>query len=435
MTRILLRIAGRGILPALLGSAIFCSALLAQRQEKLHAGEGQERLVPDSKDWGKDSEEMKTFQSYRQGNPAAPVTPEILEHGAQWYAYRFTHEEFQRPKTSGAKEMHDLLKDALDQVVDPKDPRSPSPGQLQFKDSFDKKFIARLREVTKNPKPVARVNAVIVLARLAATGDEEAIGPLLDVIRDEKENDGIKMHAFRGIRDFFALGQGDNPSPFRSKDLEGQCIVALLDFLNRAPAAGSEDAPAEEKAAMHYIRRDAVAALGETRYPASSKTENKKVTIERPTALTLLRIMRKDKVNPPPTLEEQVNAAVGLCRLKTRTLEQYHVDYTAQQIGLFLVDFTVQANSKPKGVPWKLFAARLSRGLEDLQNDVQGRQEAKYVNNIVELGNELVKAILAGTSPNPEKLAAWLDQNKPSKAMVYEGMPDSVVRSPEKAAE
>src|SRR5207248_8216994 len=118
-----------------------------------------------------------------------------------------------------------------------------------------------LREVTKNPRPVARVNAVMVLARLAATGDEEAAVALLDVIKDDKENDGIKMYAFRGMRDFFALGQTENTSPFRKKEREAECIAALLAFLNR-PATIGDNAPAEEKAAVHYVRRDAIAALG-----------------------------------------------------------------------------------------------------------------------------------------------------------------------------
>ena len=53
-----------------------------------------------------------------------------------------------------------------------------------------------------------------------------------------------------------------------------------------------------------------VAALGQTRFPSFEKQVGKKVTIERKTALALLRIVRKDGTPIPPSLSEQVNAAI-----------------------------------------------------------------------------------------------------------------------------
>ena len=40
--------------------------------------------------------------------------------------------------------------------------------QSTFKEEFEKRFIARLSEVTCNPRPVARLNAAMILARIAA---------------------------------------------------------------------------------------------------------------------------------------------------------------------------------------------------------------------------------------------------------------------------
>src|ERR1700746_2938463 len=102
MTQIQCTVAAWGPLLAVLAGAILPSHLLAQGQEKVHAGEGQERLILD-KDWSKEGEELKTFQAYRQGNQSAAISPEILEHGAQWFAYRFTHEDYQKPKEPTGK--------------------------------------------------------------------------------------------------------------------------------------------------------------------------------------------------------------------------------------------------------------------------------------------------------------------------------------------
>jgi hypothetical protein len=425
-----------GLVCAALTWAISSMAPSAPAQDKnLHAGEGQERLILD-KDWAKEAEELKIFHAYRKDTSSITITPEILDHAAQWFAYRFTHSDFQEPKVGG-KGMHDLLKDALEQVVDPRGARKPTEGELLFKEQFDKRFVARLQEVTKNPKPIARVNAAIVLARIAATGSEDAVAVLLDIVKDEKENDGIKLWAFRGIKDFFSLGQGDNPNPFRNKDREARCIAALLDYLGRKSTLSDLASP-QEKAAVPYIRKEAIAALGETRYPGYAKTENKKTTIERPTAFVLMRYMRKDGVDPVPTTEEQANAAVGLCRLRSRALEQYHVDYTAEQLGWFIVEFCTSRNSdQQNALPWKLLASRLSKALEDFRADVQGRQEAKYVVAVADKADDLLKTIIEakGDSPNPEGLAAWLEKNKPPKALVYEGVPDAVIHTAGRATQ
>src|SRR5258708_2568647 len=52
------------------------------------AGEGQERLIPE--DWSKNAAEMKQFQEIRKGT-LPPTRGEVLDHAAQWYAYRLTH--------------------------------------------------------------------------------------------------------------------------------------------------------------------------------------------------------------------------------------------------------------------------------------------------------------------------------------------------------
>jgi hypothetical protein len=395
---------------------------VASAQDKsVHAGEGQ--AIWPYPHWFKDDKELKAFQAYRDSG--TPVSAEILEQAAQWYAYRFTDETFQKGVKPGAKGMHDLLKDALLQVIDPRDPnKKVSEAQLRFMEEFDKPFIKRLHEVVKNPKPIVRVNAAMVLAKLAATGQEDAVMILLEVIKDPKENDGVKLHAFKGVKDFLALGRGDNANPFRKKDREAQCILTLLEYLARKPGI-SDTAPPEEQAALHYVRREAIAALGETRYPGLLKSENKKTIIERPTALTLVQIMRKEGITPTPSVEEQVNAAVGLCRLRSRTLDQYHVDYAAQQIGWFVVDFITAHNNSPpqsKSVPWKVLAARLSRALEEFKADAAGRQEAKYVTAIVEQADQLLKTLVDSKGkPSPETFVGWLEQNKPAKEALYDG--------------
>jgi hypothetical protein len=404
----------------------------ALAQDKvMHAGEGPERLIIE-KDWQKEApEEFRIFQAARRGDPSATLTPEIIDHAAQWFAYRFTHAENQEPKL-GSQGLHAIFKEAQEQIVNPRD-RSTTPGQQAYMEAFGPKFAARLHEVMKNPKVIARLNAAILLAQLAASGQEEAADFLAEAIADPKENDAVKLHAFHGLRNFFALGQGDNPTPFKTKAKEARCVAALLDYLNGNPRSGGRrGGDPHEAAAVHYVRAEAIAALGQTRYPAVARTVEKKTVIERPTALALLKVIRKDGVRPTPNMKEQINAVVALCQLQARSLPQYHVDYAAHQIGRFVIEFVAAYNSrKPqeKGEAWKLDAARLLQALTALRADTEElRPAGKYVDSLVRQAEPLLRDIVEtkNSTPNPTTLRDWLAANPP-RPPLYEGMETAVV--------
>src|SRR5262245_6308973 len=91
---------GLGI--ALLSLSLQTGTIRGQdKQSKMvHAGEGQAKLILD-KDWKEVPEELKTFQAIRRGEQAPGGAAEILDHGAQWFAYRLTHDEYQQPKPGG----------------------------------------------------------------------------------------------------------------------------------------------------------------------------------------------------------------------------------------------------------------------------------------------------------------------------------------------
>lgn len=404
------------------------------------AGEGPERLNFD-KDWSKDPAEQKQFQEIRKGASSANRS-ELLEHAAQWYAYRLTHTEHQdsRPSTKG---MHDLVKEALEQIVDLRDPKKPpKPAERAYMEEFGKRFTACLREVVKNPKVIARVNAAIILAQLAKAGQENAVDVLVEILQDPKENDAVKLYALRGLKEAFTSVSDE--SPFTDKEREGRAIAALLDYLNRKPTL-SQDAPPEEVAAVNYVRVEAVAALGQTRYPAVSKVVAKVPQLERLTALALLRVLRKDGIQPEPSVAEQVAAALGVCQLHSKDLDQYNPDYAAYHVGRFIVEFVSLYNSKgqqekeERKEPWKIYAHHLMHGLAILEADLAtppAYVQTAYVAELAKQANRLLNPIKDGTKakPEPNELSAWLDQHPPKNKTVYKGVPDAVINEGEKTA-
>jgi hypothetical protein len=331
--------------------------------------------------------------------------------------------------------MHDLVKEALDQIIDVRTPRKPpTPAEQAYMEEFGKRFTACLREVVKNPKVIARVNAAIILAQLARAGQDSAVDVLVEIIQDPKEGDAVKLYALRGLRDVFAAGKDE--SPFADKEREARVIAALLEYLDRKPAL-AKDAPAEELAAVNYVRVEAITALGLSRYPAHPKVVAKVTQLERPTALALLRVMRKHGIQPEPNLAEQVAAAAGVCRLRSKELDQYNPDYVAYHVGRFMVDFVSAYNAKGQQLketkePWKIYAHHLITGLEVMKIDLATApvsEHRAYVDQLAEHADRLLRPIMLSNTANPQpnELSSWLDQNPPKSKMVYKGMPAAII--------
>jgi hypothetical protein len=436
---------GLALATASVGCFLFGPPLQAQTKSRaprtqppasgLSAGEGQERLLPE-KNWNTDTAEPRQFEQVRRG--LAPATnAELLDHAAQWYAYRLTHTEYQEPRGT-FRGMHDLVKDAVEQIINVRDPKTTA-VQRTYMEEFGKRFTARLREVVKNPKIIARLNAAIVLARLAAAGQENAVDVLVEIIQDPKENDGVKLYALRGLKDFFAAGHGE--SPFADKEREARAINALLQYVLHKPEV-TKDTPPEEVAAVDYVRSEAITALGKTGYPAAANVVKKVLHIERPTAWVLLRVMRKDGFQPEPTLAEQVAAAAGVCQLHSKEMDQYNPDYVAYHVGRFLVEFASLYNNRAqdeKKQPWKIYAHHLSNALEIMKVELANppaNEHSAYVAKLAEQADRLLTPIQKGssTNPQPNDLSAWLDQNPPKNQTVYKGMPEAVIHEGEKTA-
>ena len=184
------------------------------------------------------------------------------------------------------------------------------------------------------------------------------------------------------------------------------------------------------------MRREAVAALGLTRLPAASTTEKKVTTIQRMTAFGLLRVMRKDGIVPEPSIAEQVEAAVGVCQLRSKLCDEYQPDYAADQIGRFLVEFLHAYNGEKdvKTEPWKIHAARLIQALDEFKTDTERSNFKVYIAKFVsQAQSPLNDIIVAKVDPNPTQLSTWLDNNKPTSTSLFKDRPDIVIKETEKA--
>jgi hypothetical protein len=422
-------------------SLLFSRSALAQ-SKPVPAGQGPERLEPDVKDWDRNRDEVHRFQDMHAGreSPTNAENSAILDHAAQWYTYRMTWSSYQDPERPGR--LMGLQRDIFEQFFELHDPkRPPTLQQIAFMDELRKHLVQRLHDVVKNPKLIARVNACMLLARIAATGFEETADVFSELILDPAEHEAVKFWAFRGLKDLFAMGRGENANPFRNHEREARAVQALIDYLAQKPKI-APGTPAEELEALAYVRTEAIAALGETRFPAETRTVNKQHILERPTALTLLRYVSGDQVAPPPALDEQVAAFIGICQLRSHLCQDYQLDYTIQHLARFIIDLVQRFNaySVPQGdkdkpgkqYPWRLQAMRLCQALDALKADATSppvNEHSLYVSKFADLAGRLLREIMDGKSSQPSagELAGWLAQTPPKAKSVYKSLPASVV--------
>jgi hypothetical protein len=348
-----------------------------------------------------------------------------IELLAKWHTYRYTWQDNQ-DKPNAINKLYTELDNDLKEVAKNK------PATQAFQHLFVEELVKTSREVLQNSKVIAQVNAARVLARAAQTGEEVAADPLVDILKDPQKSDGVKYWALRGLQDLFAPGVLQvPPAPMKDQARQTRCVLALLDFLDRKVPTASLSTR-EEIEGQRTLRREAIRALALTRYPAVVDDKNK---IQGRTALTLLRIIRKDGFVPEPRWDEQIEAAIGIGRLQSGLFPDYQPDYAAQNMGVVIVEFAQKYTDEERGKVekgWRYYAARLGEALAAMRADVaktsKDKEVVAYIDEFVRRGSEQLRLIETKGEANPAKFSDWL-QNAPIKSdTVYKGVADSKVK-------
>lgn len=366
------------------------------------------------------------LQTLRDGKeqPASEDDRKLIDKAAKFYANRLTYPDFHVVTTDPNKPtMSKLVAEAVQQIVQTNDP-----NQQAYVKEFGKAMTANLKKVVRNTAPIARVNGARLLAQLALTGQEDAADTLLEVLKDPTETEGVKLWALRGLRDYFAGRQPPKPR-------EPVYIAALLDYLQHK-AKQETPLPAEEEAALRYLRRETIRALGQTRHPGID--EGGKF---QPTAWWLLKVACRDaSIKPDPSLSEQLEAARGACQLDPKLAKDaYNADYTAHLVVVFTLDFLSAYNNRNSlpspntglTFPWKVLAVQFEESLDKFQAAATGTPSAAVVTNTVaQCKMALAPVHLGANSASPDKLEAFLTQSTPSNTTLFKALPDSTVKVP-----
>lgn len=392
-------------------------------QQPIPGATGDKRLDADQLK----GDEKTTFDKLRDGNIDWQAAHQpLLEKAARWYVNRVTYVEYQKKAFDATSSMtvNDIIADAYRQIPEVKKQANKQverDRQKKYLLEFGKALTAAIDEVLKNPMPIARVNAARILARLGEAGQEESADYMLKVLEDKDQIDAVKLYALRGLKELLAaLGR------LKDADREAKVLQGLIEFIKR-PATFPKGTAADEVEAFRYVRREAIRALAQGRVPA---VVQKKEIVAMP-ALELLRVLSKDGITPEPSLSEQFEAALGLCKMQSKLHKDYQPDYVAQHLGYFLNDFMTRYNddrTKPiRSDAWKIQAVRLQQALDELRDD---KKEDIYVASLVTRAKSQLSKIEADNVSQPNTVGDWVKKTAPKGTSLFKGDDKSTVKLP-----
>lgn len=307
--------------------------------------------------------------------------------------------------------------------------------QLTYVQQVTPIMIKHVKLVMQNKQYIARINGARVLAKLAEWGQESAVDELINIIQHPGEHDAVRLWAFRGLEEAFALnGSNDIRAKelFQSKDGAQRlknALFAVYDWLNnntKVPESKLQYLRPEEVDALRYIRRAAERALGASRRPliVDERSAGKQ---EGPIAELLTRIIAAEAgVSPAPSPRERLDATLALCQLRTDYSPSYQPDYAAYQMGTFLTDLGAKANADMdnKGAmafAWPLEAQRLHSAITGFAAQKTTPPAATYLQNFK--GKvDLLLVFFDDFTKNTDavkNLSDWLRNNQPPSKELF----------------
>jgi hypothetical protein len=366
-----------------------------------------------------------------------------LKRAAEWFIYRLTWIELQKripvdqsAPTSG-KSCQEMLEKEFYQYLTLPDPKrgayQPNENSVKYMTEFIKALIPPIQKVLKNPVPIARINAALVLVKLSESGEEQLAKPLADVLADKDQIAPVKLLAVEALGNVFRGDLSHDPAnrEIIDKDVRDLCIQSVVDYLTRDPQFTPETTQGEIDA-YHYMRRKAIQALAESRRPVVMERNRPKVR----TAYELFRIALNDSsVKPATRTVERVAATVALCQLQPKLEGSYQVEYALYLLGQAFVRIADQYENERLLVlapgtapnPWKYYGALLSQAVQNLADDGRARQTA---GDMLVISRNVFDNMAAGGDSGVRKLQAFLKDHLVTPGPLYRNDNDSVLNLP-----
>ena len=330
----------------------------------------------------------------------------FAEAAAQWYVYRITHKTVLGNPVLLARVYTDLdnaVKNAMDKDRQVKN--------RAFMNLFSGALVASMKEALAaniNINPTVVVHAGMMLPTMAKLKQDSISDYLMGLVSDEKSEDVIRLYALKGLKETMPIRTQLEEEDFTDKafvarkNRDVKAVETLTKYIERPVKI--DGLPYEEVEAIRYLRREAIISLAHAGAPAvlALKKPEKKEGLLAP---TLLRVLSKDGLEPPASLQEKIEAALGLCAMKYPNMPEYEpavaiylIGRTLDEvIGEYKLDYknfvAAGAGRKLPRIAWKTESKRLDAGLKELAENGKGTNAKQAAEKLKSQASPILTAI------------------------------------------
>ncbi|MBM3994530.1 MAG: hypothetical protein FJ303_10325 [Planctomycetes bacterium] len=278
----------------------------------------------------------------RGDEQATKADAAIAEAVANYYLYRLTHVELDPVKVHAgfSSEISNLTELTID--------KKPRPNRAYI-DLLGPALVRSTKEVLANrdvkitSNQACVIHTAMMLPVMAKLKQTDINDFLAELIEDKSTHDAVRLYALRAMRDAMpAYRQPDDLELYIDKDKkridrDARYVGLLTNYIN--VKANADSATLGDLAAVRFVRKEAIIALGQAGTPAVIAGKLGKNEITRGMiAPTLLNVMAGN-VQPPPSLQEKIEAAIGACNMKRGFISDYDSTVTTYLIGKTIMEF------------------------------------------------------------------------------------------------
>jgi hypothetical protein len=237
---------------------------------------------------------------------------------------------------------------------------------------------------------------------------------LVTLIEDNKTHDAVRLYAIKALKDTMPIETQlelyptgiwdftDKAQNARRKS-DARSVETLTKYIERAAKTSPDDLAAFK----FFLRREAIVSLAAAGTPAVyafGKAPAKDVPLfDGLVAPTLMKVLVKGALQPEPTIQEKIEAALGLCAMDYTNMPEYQPELAVYLVGQTVVEFAreyskdrpnfvLDKGKKPPFVAWKTEAKRFQAGLIQLKDNARGNAAA--AKSAGELQNSAAKLLL-----------------------------------------
>lgn len=367
--------------------------------------------VLDTKYRGVRGRVMSFFRGQEAVDPSDKGQVEAIDLFAKYHTYGVYLRKLDT-QSGGIKKDFDEFEGELNRILKSKSPDTVKPLAEVFSNQIGIHTLEVIQ--LKNALPIHKLHNARVLAKTAELGKAPLAEPLVKVLNDREQNEGVHYYALKGLAELLPQMQPPQRATY---------ATALVEFLEQKKGP-AKNAAIEEIDGFCILRREAIRALAKTNTPAI----NDKV---RP-ALVLARFAGNDsRIQPPPRIDERIEAAIGLARMQAPPKDnQYQADYAAGQIAKCLGAMAQaaekeRANRDTRIHPWRILAAQFKDALAVLKRN---NEKNNYVIGIADRGSKLLDRVINGAEISPNDQTWWTSQQSdPPSKQLFQGSADSNV--------